>query len=78
MNTKINTDRKVVGIRNKDSGYVSGFSIVDDVACFINEMRSVVKEKPCAYNLFPDKYAFVVFSIGDEEAVIEFDDGHHE
>lgn len=72
------TNKKVVGVRNKDSGFVSALSVVEDVACHINEMRAVVKDKPCAYNLFPEKYAFVVYGIGEEESVIEFEDGHHE
>ncbi len=70
--------KKVVGVRNKDSGFVSALSVVEDVASHINEMRAAVKDKPCAYNLFPDKYVFVVYGIGDEESVIEFGDGHNE
>lgn len=74
----MNTNKKIVGVRNKESGFVSALSVIDDVSSFINEMRAVVKEKPCAYNLFPEKYAFVVYGIGEEESVIEFKDGHNE
>lgn len=75
---KMINNKKVVGIKNKNSGFVSALNVVDDVASHINEIRAAVKDKPCAYNLFPEKYAFVVYGIGDEESVIEFQDGHHE
>ena len=71
-------NKKVVGIKNKDSGIVSSLQVVDDVCSFINEIRAAVNGKPCAYSMFPDKYQFAVFGIGEEEQVIEFKDGHHE
>lgn len=71
-------NKKVVGIKNKDSGIVSSFQVVDDVCSFINEIRAAVKGKPCAFSLFPEKYQFAVFGIGEEEQVIEFMDGHHD
>ena len=71
-------NKRVVGIKNKDSGYISALQVCDDVCSFINEMRAVVKDKPCAYNMFPSKYQFVVFGIGAELSTIEFEDGHNE
>ena len=71
-------NKKIVGIKNKDSGIVASLQVVDDVSSFINEIRAAVDGKPCAYSMFPDKYEFVVFGIGEEEQVIEFEDGHHE
>lgn len=71
-------NKKVVGIKNKESGIVASYQVVDDVLNFINEVRAAVKDRACAYSMFPSKYEFVVFGIGDEESVIEFDDGHHE
>lgn len=70
------TSKKVVGIKNKDSGFIAALQVVDDVACHINEIRSAIKEHPCAYGMFPEKYAFCVFGIGDEEGMIELGDGH--
>lgn len=70
------TNKKVVGIKNKDSGFIAALQVVDDVACHINEIRAAIKERPCAYSMFPEKYAFCVFGIGDEESMIEFGDGH--
>ena len=71
------TNKKVVGIKNKDSGFIAALQVVDDVASHINEMRAAIHNHPCAYSMFPEKYAFAVFGIGDEESVIEFGDGHH-
>lgn len=71
-------NKKVVGIKNKDSGLVSSLQVVDDVCSFINDVRAAVNGKACAYSMFPEKYEFAVFGIGDEEQVIEFKDGHHE
>ena len=68
--------RKVVGIKNKDSGLVAAMQVVEDVASYINEMRAAVKDKPCAYAMFPEKYAFSVFGIGDEIETVEFVNGH--
>lgn len=71
-------NKKVVGIKNKDSGLVSALQVVDDVCSFINEIRAAVNGKPCAYSMFPEKYQIAVFGIGEEENVIEFKDGHDE
>ena len=71
-------DKKVIGIKNKDSGFIASLQVCDDVCSYINEMRAAVKDRSCAYNMFPAKYQFVVFGIGDEESVIEFEDGRHE
>lgn len=70
--------KKIVGIKNKESGIVASLQVVDDICSFINEVRAAVSDKACAYSMFPDKYQFVVFGIGDEEQVIEFKDGFHE
>lgn len=69
-------NKKVVGIKNKDSGFIAALQVVDDVASHINEIRAAIKERPCAYSMFPEKYAFCVFGISDEESVIEFGSGH--
>lgn len=71
-------NKKIVGIKNKESGIVSSMQVVDDVSSFINEIRAAVSDKPCAFSMFPDKYQFAVFGIGDEEQVIEFKDGYHD
>ena len=69
-------DKKVIGIKNKDSGFIASLQVCEDVCSYINEMRAAVKDRPCAYNMFPSKYQFVVFGIGEEESSVEFEDGH--
>lgn len=64
-------EKKVVGIRCKESGYVRGLTVVDDVATYVNDFRAEISKHPeCAYMMWPEKYEVVVMDIGDISSVI--------
>lgn len=64
-------NKKVVGIRCKESGYVRGLVVVEDVATYVNDFRAEIAKHPdCAYMMWSDRYEIVVFDVGLENAVI--------
>lgn len=63
----------VVGIRNKESGCVSGLSVVEDPRTWMLTVKSEIAARPCAYSMFPDQFEFVVADCPhDWSSVVEF------
>lgn len=57
----------IVGIRHKESGLVSAWSVVDDCRAWFDAVRADVSKKDCAFAMFPDNYEFVYKEIDANE-----------
>lgn len=65
----------IVGIRNKESGCVSGLSVVEDPRTWMLNVKSEIAARPCAYSMFPEQFEFVVSVCpADWSSVVEFGD----
>lgn len=62
----------VVGIRHKNSGIISAWSIVDDCRSWFDAVRADVAKKDCAYAMFPENYEFVYKEINSDEIVFDW------